>query len=130
MWDQIAQTLLAVCHDVSLGEGSDAAGQLRELLDCYLDENPPERSLDEDTARANAAWINEDGFACIFGSGFSEWLNRSKNISYTPHQYGKLMRMLGARPFVQSIPANGRRSTRSSWVLPFLGSDWNGNNGR
>lgn len=116
-WDEVAQGLLNVCEEISVGEEATDIGTARGWLMSYLAVHPPGEAS-PGTFDQMYPFV-KDGTAYIFGYHFRKWLAISQRENVSSKQMGALLNLFGCANRVMAVTqANGKPSTRSVWELP------------
>ena len=122
-WDKVAQLLLNLCVEVSIGEENSAAGRIEDWLTGYLEQWPPQ---DWDETAPDASEVGEGLFASrvpflkgqhlyIFLNSLRDWLFRVRAESVEARTLAVLLREVGWEPHVVNIKTTNGRSTRAVW---------------
>lgn len=118
-WDNIAQQLLNVCVEQSIGEEATEAGHADSLLQQYLFEKTVQDSPND--AVTSGEPFKDGEHTYIFGPDFRKWIRIVMMEKVTPKQLGIMLRSIGAEPerrhFVVGENGDARRTTRSVWKL-------------
>jgi hypothetical protein len=119
-YDQLAQRMLDVARQVSIGKEAFRSGQAAEWLREYLNDMLTENSVyDPALVDVGEPFIKE-ATVYIVGSSFSMWLMKNKNAKPTQRAFGAMLRECGCRPtrWTYKLEGQGRATSRNVWELP------------
>ena len=115
-WSDVAQGMLDLCETVEVGPDGTANGELRSYLVDYLAHTELEGTF-EDAAVTQFPFIYE-GKPAICLAGFKLWLRQRHGITFTSTYLAPRLRKYGARYGAPTVVVDGKKTTRSIWVLP------------
>lgn len=115
-WRRIVGRIGKVARIEETGDESTEVGSMVAYLHEYLAENTPEVQPDETTFIRRRPFVAEQRIA-IFGTAFSSWLStaRSEKVG---RRLATILRGMGAIPERHDVMIEGRRTSRSVWMLP------------
>lgn len=121
VWDRAAQALLDCCIDIAIGDEATESGEAKEWIAQYLESKPP-YSVDERTEALSTGHpfrFEESGesLVALSGADFRKWLRVTQQEKINPKKMGLLMRGIGGQPRVMGADVDGKKTSRSYWVL-------------
>ena len=117
-WEKRVQAILLLREEVDVGDASHPVQQARAWVTDYLLERGI-REEDEWERAAQARYpFRESNQVHIFLEDLLRWLEVNRSIAMSPHEGGRRMRQIGAKPRRINITVGKTRTTRSCWELP------------
>lgn len=117
-WPVVAQALLDACEEESAGEEATERGQARAWLADYLTDRHVTEGEDVEDAVAMQQPHQREGRICVFGGDFRRWLRGNGQAQVSARAMGTTFRAYGCVPHTIPVVIDGRRTTRSVWLLP------------
>lgn len=123
-WDPLAQALLQVAEPEDLGVETTLAGKAETLVSVYLGNHSRQvwSEMSEKTLGVlpirQEPFVYEDGSTRIFLSGFRTWLAEHQHEQMTRTEIGTMLRAWGATSDTMHFRIDGKRTSRSVWILP------------
>jgi hypothetical protein len=115
-WQRVAQMLLDMCEEESLGDANTEGGLVSMWLREYL-ANSPQMSNLEEAASDRLPFKQEDGLY-IFLDQFRFWLSVTRAEHPTLKTLGAYLRAINCEPSIMYCVLNGKPTTREVWGLP------------
>ena len=120
-WDRIVELFFHSCEEQDTGMESTEHGEVFVWLSEYLLSHPPVDALDE--AGLTEHPFSRDGQTFVFGGAFRTWLWLQRQEKLTQKELGRRLRLFGCTPYRLNVSIDGRKTTRSVWILPDLDGD-------
>jgi len=114
-WAVIAQKLLDVLDEESVGDDNTEEGRIGGWLGDYLSDMRPRDDADE-AAIARRPFTFE-GKTYVFLSSFRRWIWTTKMERVTAVSLGRMLRIVGGRPVRRHFTIRDADTTRSVWCV-------------
>jgi hypothetical protein len=115
-WDGMAQALLNVCEEESIGAEATDEGQAHAWITAYLDTYPPNPDMAEALPLQHP--FVHDGHTYLVGGGLRKWLQVNQGERLTAKAMGTILRAGDCEAEVMGCEIEGKQTTRNVWRLP------------